>query len=104
MDPAKPPFPTPWNLPFQPEAGSHTSTWISESADGFKTIATRQNSTATWTGFSPTVTEPAATDCAIVMAVFGSWSELMLAQVAADNEWGSNANDASNGTDRRVLD
>jgi hypothetical protein len=42
MDPAKPPFPTPSNFPFQPEAGIHTSIPISESLVGASVAATRQ--------------------------------------------------------------
>src|SRR5437773_10537542 len=43
MTPAQPPLPTAWNLPFQPPAGSQTSTLISESSVGFTVAATRQN-------------------------------------------------------------
>src|SRR5215831_6389004 len=42
MDPAKPPLPTPMNLPFQFAAGSHISMLISESEVGFKTTCTLQ--------------------------------------------------------------
>jgi hypothetical protein len=35
-------LPTAWNLPFQPDAGSHTSILMSESLDGLLVIATRQ--------------------------------------------------------------
>src|SRR6266705_1114861 len=43
MVPAHPPLPTPWNLPFQPDAGIQTSILMSESLDGFRVAATRQN-------------------------------------------------------------
>ncbi len=42
MLPAQPPLPTPWNLPFQPEAGIHTSTLMSESDEGVSVALTRQ--------------------------------------------------------------
>src|SRR5580658_127040 len=83
MDPAKPPLPIPWNLPFQREAGSQTSTWISESSDGFKTTATRQNATATLTGPSPEVNGPAGTDCAAVTVACGNRSAARSEQFAA---------------------
>ncbi len=40
--PLNAPFPTAWNLPFHPEAGSHTSILMSESLVGFNVAATRQ--------------------------------------------------------------
>src|SRR5213083_559764 len=73
MEPANPPLPTPWNLPFQPDAGSHTSSLISESLDGFSTSETRQNAAVTSIGrLSGGVNEPAATDCALEMAALGN--------------------------------
>src|SRR5690348_12272150 len=43
MDPAQPPFPTAWNLPFHLSAGgSQSSILISESDDGFRTATTLQ--------------------------------------------------------------
>src|SRR4051794_14283411 len=43
MDPAQPPLPSAWNLPFHFSAsGIHTSTLIFESEDGFKTATIRQ--------------------------------------------------------------
>src|SRR5260370_16034218 len=42
MLPAKPPFPTPWYLPFHPVAGIHTSILMSESAAGLISAGTRQ--------------------------------------------------------------
>src|SRR5438128_10373986 len=73
MEPANPPLPTPWNLPFQPDPGSHTSSLISESLDGFSTSETRQNAAVTSIGrLSGGVNEPAATDCALEMAALGN--------------------------------
>ena len=73
MEPANPPLPTPWNLPFQPDAGSHTSSLISESLDGFSTSETRQNAAVTSIGrLSGGVNEPAATDYALEMAALGN--------------------------------
>src|SRR6058998_1255773 len=73
MEPANPPLPTPWNLPFQPDAGSHTSSLISESLDGFSTSETRQNAAVTSIGrLSGGVNEPAATDCALEMTALGN--------------------------------
>ena len=43
-EPAQPPLPTAWNLPFQSAAGSQTSTLMSESLVGLSVAATRQNS------------------------------------------------------------
>src|SRR5271166_2115083 len=43
ISPAKPPFPTPSNFPFQPEAGIQISILMSESLVGFNLAATRQN-------------------------------------------------------------
>jgi hypothetical protein len=44
MDPANPPFPTPWNFPFQVVVGNHNSISMCESVEGFKTAATLQYS------------------------------------------------------------
>src|ERR1035437_3148357 len=43
MTPAQPPLPTDWSLPFQPDAGIHTSILISESVEGVNVAVTRQN-------------------------------------------------------------
>lgn len=43
MAPAKPPLPMPWNFPFQPAAGIHTSNSIWESLVGRITPTTLQN-------------------------------------------------------------
>src|SRR5262245_11688400 len=53
MTPAQPPFPTAWNLPFQPFAGSHTSILMSESVVGVSVAATRQNDGRVAYGFAP---------------------------------------------------
>src|SRR5262249_31018591 len=50
---AQPPFPTAWNLPFQPFAGIHTSIVMSESALGVSVAATRQNDGRFAYGFVP---------------------------------------------------
>src|ERR1700761_6018030 len=42
MDPAQTPLPMPTSLPFQPEAGSHTSTLMSESGVGVRVAWMRQ--------------------------------------------------------------
>ena len=42
IDPAKPPFPTTSNFPFQFSVGIHSSAPILESDDGLRTIVTRQ--------------------------------------------------------------
>src|SRR2546421_289590 len=42
MEPAKPPFPTARNFPFQLDAGSHSSILIRESDVGLRVISTRQ--------------------------------------------------------------
>src|SRR5262249_62006743 len=75
MLPANPPLPTPWNLPFQFEAGSQTSTWMLESAEGLMTSATRQKAgTLGIGGPSGGVKDPAGTDCAVVTVAPGSVS------------------------------
>ena len=42
MEPVNAPLPTAWYLPFQPSAGSQTSTLMSESSDGVRVADTRQ--------------------------------------------------------------
>src|SRR6185503_3648620 len=66
MLPARPPLPTPWNLPFQVSVGSQTSNWIF----GATVPATRQIAVGMVpTGFGLT---PAGRVCASVMVVSGS--------------------------------
>jgi hypothetical protein len=43
MELAQPPLLTAWNFPFQPEAGSQTSIWMSVSLVDLSVAATRQN-------------------------------------------------------------
>src|SRR5207245_3089053 len=80
--------------------GSHTSILISESLEGLKVAATRQNVGSCWkTAFScaaprpPSGSEncPAATAWADVMVAFSSESDLKLSQVAAATGAGANA-------------
>src|SRR5229473_1208908 len=87
MTPAQPPLPTPWNLPFQPLAGSHTSTLISESDVGLMVAATRQKSASSLYGLAALVPAsrspggenwPAGTTWAIVMVVSLSVSAFRL--------------------------
>src|SRR5438034_852365 len=89
MLPAQPPLPTPWNFPFQPEAGSQISTRMSESLLGVSVIATRQNggrslnAAAAW-GFAPGGTNaPAATFCASVTLASENFIDIRLSHGAA---------------------
>src|ERR1017187_10295996 len=84
MDPAKPPLPTPWNLPFQLAAGIQTSKLISESDDGLMTPATRQKAGRLDTALPLVgVKPPAGTASARVMEVAGSSSLFRVSQVGA---------------------
>src|ERR1700733_1805398 len=90
MDPVHPPLPTPWNLPFQPSVGSHTSILISESLLGRSVAATRQKAGRLFgemgNGMNPPggmVKAPAATVWAKVMVVSGSFNAARLSQEAA---------------------
>src|ERR1700719_2034306 len=84
MEPANPPLPTLRNLPFQSEAGNHTSKRISESGLGRMTPARRQNAGSLSRGLPEGgVNLPAGTACAVVRVVFGSFTPLRLAQSAA---------------------
>src|SRR5580692_1211152 len=86
MEPAQPPLPTPSYLPFQPEVGSQTSILISESADGFKVAARRQNSGRFWNAAllpCGSLNPPAGTTWAVVMVVSGKDNEARLSHVAA---------------------
>src|ERR1700736_4664298 len=86
MAPAQPPLPSPSYLPFQPEVGSQTSILMSESLEGFKVAATRQNSGRFWkAALLPcgSLNPPAGTIWAVVMVVSGRESEARLSQVAA---------------------
>src|ERR1022692_4980142 len=91
MEPAKPPLPAPWNLPFQLEAGIQTSNWISESDEGLITPATRQNAGRLDMALPlGGVKLPAGTDSARVMDVAGRSSLLRASHV-----WAAFAADAS---------
>src|SRR5215831_5689753 len=93
MTPAQPPFPTASNLPFQPETGSQTSTLMSESLLGASVAVTRQKdgSSEKTPAVGPRpcrpptggANAPAATVCASVIVVFGSFSDVRLSQAAA---------------------
>src|SRR4051794_20187914 len=77
MDPAHPPFPTASNLPFHPVCGNQTSTLMSESSDGVRVAATRQNAGSEEYGefeLEPTgsVSAPAVTLWASVSLACGS--------------------------------
>src|SRR6516162_8348753 len=84
MLPAKPPFPTPWYLPFHPVVGIHTSILMSESGAGLISAMTRQKSGNCLTsGRVGAAKVPAATTCAEVIVVSGSLSPLKLSHDAA---------------------
>src|SRR6185503_3272993 len=87
MLPAKPPFPLPWNFPFQPALGIHTSNLISESAVGLITPVTRQKAGRSLKRAplpAAVAKEPAFTGCAEVIVVFASFKSLNFSQVCAD--------------------
>jgi hypothetical protein len=85
MEPANPPFPTPWNLWFQPEAGSQASKRIFESAEGVIIPATRQNAGRLSIALSPGgVNDPAGTAWAAVIFVSGSVSAARLSHATGD--------------------
>src|SRR2546423_1706127 len=89
MYPAKPPLPCPRYLPFQPVSGSHISILMSESLAGVMTVVTRQNAGRFLADAADTpepdggTNAPAATGCADVMLVSGSFNAARLSQVAA---------------------
>src|SRR5579871_1944990 len=92
MTPAYPPFPSPWNLPFQPAAGIHTSNRISESGAGLMAPATRQNAGRLLNFFAPAgVKSPAGTLSAVVMVVAGSETLLSAAQLSVARASGAQA-------------
>src|SRR5262249_746168 len=113
MLPFQPPLPTASNFLFQLDAGNHTSILISESVVGLTVAATWQNA-----GKSPNCAPPrppparppppgenapAATDCAIVMVVSGSFRPARLSHGAADR--GTTVSNTTNNTpdDKRTL-
>src|SRR5215469_7858514 len=87
MLPAKPPFPTPWYLPFQPAAGIQISSLMSESLAGLTSAITRQKAGTSLNAAMPAAppagaNAPAATDCALVIEVSGSLRALKLSHEA----------------------
>src|SRR6516225_11798242 len=101
MTPAQPPLPTACSFRFQPDVGSQNSTLISESLEGLRVAATRQNSgRSLYTVSAPLplpcpapggVNWPAATTCARVIVVSGRATEARLLQVAANAGAAANA-------------
>src|ERR1700680_2499324 len=98
MSPLQPPLPTSWNLPFQLDIGSQVSDLMSESCDGVRVNATRQNAgRSANSAAAPAggLNCPAGTTCAEVTAVFGRVSEVGRAQAAestargAEGPWAS---------------
>src|ERR1017187_2932979 len=89
MVPAQPPLPTAWNFPFQPDSGSQTSIWMSESLVGFSVAATRQKagSSLYWRAAAAVtpgkLNSPAWTDRASVIVESGSASADRLSHEAA---------------------
>src|SRR5262245_50213316 len=86
--PFQPPLPTIRNLPFQLDAGSHSSILMSESAVGLSVAATRQNAGRSANGLPPPrppgcENAPAATASAAVIVAFGSAADARLSHVAA---------------------
>src|SRR5439155_12768959 len=90
MFPFQPPFPTASNFPFQFEEGSQTSILISDSLDGFKVAAIRQNAGRSLNCAPPPrppppagANPPAATVCARVTVVSESLRAARLSHGAA---------------------
>src|SRR5579864_378738 len=91
MLPANPPFPTPWYFPFHPLPGNQTSIFMSESLAGLSSMMTRQKAGRSLIAGAPGMppgasNPPAATDCADVMVVSGSFRLLRLSHDAAKAE------------------
>src|ERR1017187_8171267 len=96
MMPAQPPLPTASYLWFQSDAGSQSSTLMSESLVGVRVASTRQKAgrslyglvagplPARPLGFSGRVKAPAATVCAAVIVASGNFSEARESHVAAN--------------------
>src|SRR5205814_541809 len=90
----QPPFPLASNFPFHPEAGSHSSIFISESLVGLSVAATRQNAGSSLNAAFGSLPRPrpvagaenapAATGCAKVIVVSGSAKEARLSHEAAN--------------------
>src|SRR6266480_915878 len=109
ISPDQPPFPTPMNLWFQPEAGIHTSNLMLESFVGLISPATRQNARKLPNGRPGKCNStPAGSSFARTMVVSGNASVARLSQVAARAAHAAEkiANDATkarNGTPRSVV-
>src|SRR5882724_1176226 len=76
----------PWNFPFHPELGIHTSNLMSESAVGLITPVTRQKAGNSLKGAAEPVggvNTPAATVCADVIVVFVNLRSVSFSQVCA---------------------
>src|SRR5882672_11015529 len=76
----------PWNFPFQPVLGIHTSNLMSESAVGLITPVTRQKAGDSLKGAAEPVggvNAPAATACANVIVVFVNLRPVSFSQVCA---------------------
>src|SRR5690348_8790073 len=70
IDPANPPLPICWYLPFQlPSIGIQTSKWTFDCGPGLTVAATRHRSTGALV--VPDTTAPAAYACASVIVVLG---------------------------------
>src|SRR5688572_20553896 len=100
MLPFQPPLPTAWNLPFQPDAGSHSSILMSDSLVGVSVAATRQNAGRSANGLAPPrppgwVKAPAPTGWAIVTAPLLSLAVARLSHVAAAAARPSNISSAA---------
>src|SRR5215510_6319930 len=72
----------PCSLPFQREAGIHTSKRMSESFDGLMLPATRQSAGTVSVAPAGVLNGPAATDSAVVIVVLGSVRDVRLSHVA----------------------
>src|SRR5689334_5998355 len=77
MLPLNAPLPTAWSLPFQPRSGSHTSTLMSESADGRSVNATRQAAAATVTDAPSALKEPGEISVALAIVAFATCREVI---------------------------
>src|SRR5689334_13748671 len=82
IEPAKPPLPAVAKRPFQPDAGSQTSNWMSESAEGLIDPVTLQKAGTSTGGPCGRASGPAATACALAMVVARRASLDRLSQVA----------------------
>ena len=104
MEPAKPPLPTPWNLPFQLVAGIQTSNWMSESDDGLRVAATRQKAGRSGMALPlGALKAPAATDSAVVMVAPGRSSFARDSQDWAARAWVTAVKETARDTATRVV-